>query len=92
MAKYKITNIDEVKKHVTFEVYDDKDSKVYTDTRGDLPLHSKEEVHAALSDFAIAIVKDSKTTETDPEVTDMKGKMNTAETKEERDNSKPKEA
>lgn len=77
MAKYKITNIDEVKGHITFQVLDGT-TVVMTDTRCDLPVDNKEEVDAILSDFANAVVADQPTVTVDPELTKIVNKAQEA--------------
>lgn len=76
MAKYKITNIDEQGK-VTFQVLSGT-TVVMEDTRGDLPVESKEEVDAILSDFANAVVADQPTIDIDPELTKIVNKAQEA--------------
>ena len=55
MAKYKITNINEAKGHVTFQVTTDAGAVILTDTRGDLPIEDKDAVDAELSRFALSV-------------------------------------
>jgi len=81
MAKYKITNIDEAKGHITFQVLDGT-TVVMTDTRCDLPIGDKEQVDAILSDFANAVVADQSTVEVDPELTKIVNKAQEAKTLE----------
>lgn len=77
MAKYKITNIDEVKGHITFQVLDGT-TVVMTDTRCDLPVDNKEEVDAILSEFANAVVADQPSVTVDPELTKIVNKAQEA--------------
>ena len=84
MAKYKITNIDEVKGHITFQVLDGT-TVVMTDTRCDLPIentdevNAKEAVDAILSDFANKVVADQPTVKAvDPELTKIVNKAQEA--------------
>lgn len=81
MAKYKITNIDEAKGHITFQVLDGT-TVVMTDTRQDLPVDNKEEVDKILSDFANAVVADQPTVAVDPELTKIVNKAQEAKTLE----------
>lgn len=81
MAKYKITNIDEAKGHITFQVLDGT-TVVMTDTRQDLPIGDKEAVDVILSDFANAVVADQPTVEVDPELTKIVNKAQEAKTLE----------
>lgn len=81
MAKYKITNIDEVKGHVTFQVLDGS-TVVMTDTRCDLPIGDKEAVDAILSEFANAVVADQTPVGVDPELTKIVNKAQDAKTVE----------
>ena len=80
MAKYKITNIDNDGK-VTFQVLDGT-TVVMEDTRCDLPVESKEEVDAILSDFANAVVADQPTIDIDPELTKIVNKAQEAKVSE----------
>jgi len=80
MAKYKITNIDEQGK-VTFQVLSGT-TVVMEDTRGDLPVESKEEVDAILSKFANAVVADQPSVVVDPELTKIVNKAQEAKTLE----------
>lgn len=84
MAKYKITNIDEVKGHITFQVLDGT-TVVMTDTRCDLPLANTDEVNAKeavdtiLSEFANAVVADQPAVKAvDPELTKIVNKAQEA--------------
>ena len=77
MAKYKITNIDE-KGKVTFQVLSGT-TVIMTDTRGDLPVESKDEVDKELSKFANAVEADYAATVTvDPELTKIVNKAQEA--------------
>lgn len=82
MAKYKITNIDEAKGHITFQVLDGT-TVVMTDTRCDLPIDNKEEVDTILSEFANAVVADQPAVKAvDPELTKIVNKAQEAKTLE----------
>lgn len=50
MAKFKITDIDEVKNHVTVMFTSDDGKTTLTDTMGDIPLGDKEAAFAVLSE------------------------------------------
>lgn len=81
MAKYKITNIDEQGK-VTFQVLSGT-TVVMEDTRGDLPVESKEEVDAILSKFANEVEADFTSAVTvDPELTKIVNKAQEAKVSE----------
>jgi len=78
MAKYKITNIDEVKGHVTFQVLDGA-KVILTDTRCDLPIDDKEAVDVELSRFANEVVGSTKESlKTDTALTEIVGVAQTA--------------
>lgn len=53
--KYTIDAIDETNNHVTFTV-DFGDGDTFTETKGDLPLDSKEALTAALEDYVKQII------------------------------------
>jgi hypothetical protein len=78
MAKYKITSIDEQTGKVTFEVLNGT-TVIMTDTRGDLPVESKEDVDEILSKFANEVEADFTSTITvDPELTKIVNKAQDA--------------
>lgn len=82
MSKYKITNIDSVKGHVTFESQRDNGTVIKTDTRGDLPLDDKVALDAILSAYANAVEADVTSVKTvAPEITAMVGVAQTSKTK-----------
>lgn len=61
MAKFRITNIDEDKNHVTFDILIEGDV-IHSDTRGDLDITNVDHLKAQLSDYAIAIADDYRAT------------------------------
>lgn len=60
MAKYKITNIDEEKGLVTFQVLNKTGAVLLTDTRSDLPIEDKDAVDVILTDFSKLVAQDAK--------------------------------
>lgn len=84
MAQYKITDIDEAKGHISFQVISGG-SVIMTDTRQDLPIDNKEEVDKILSDFAAAVEADyqkQESADVDPELTKIVNKAQNAKTVE----------
>jgi hypothetical protein len=60
MSKYKITNIDEAKGLVTFQVLNKTGAVLLTDTRSDLPIEDKDAVDVILTDFSKLVAQDAK--------------------------------
>jgi len=60
MAKYKITNIDEEKGLVTFQVLNKTGAILLTDTRSDLPIEDKDAVDVIVTAFSKLVAQDAK--------------------------------
>lgn len=72
-VKYKITQIDEEKGHVTFQVIIDG-SVVQSDTRCDLPINDVDAVKAELERYAQSVSADYVGPEVDPKLEALVGK------------------
>jgi hypothetical protein len=79
MAKYKITSVDEIKGHVTFQCLKNDGTIISTETRGDLPIEDKVAVDTELSRYAVEIAKAAKAARTaDAALTAIVGVAQTA--------------
>lgn len=79
MAKYKITNIDSTKGHVSFQVMKNDGTVLHTETRCDLPIEDKGATDAELSRYANQIVAANKAArQADSALTAIVGQEQTA--------------